>query len=443
MTWTIDHLAIGEEMHALAEELFPITRSLTGPGFRETLARLEAVAGPMQRHRYPTGSTVLDWKVPPEWTIREAWIEGPDGSRIVDMRDTNLHVLNYAAPIDARLSLEELDDHLYSLPDLPDAIPYRTSYYAENWGFCLPHRVRAALPEGQYHVFIDSTLEPGYVELGEVVLPGASDYEVLISTYCCHPSMANNELSGPLVAAFLARHLRGQEGLRYTYRFLFGPETIGAICYLDEFGDRLAQHLLAGYVATCVGDPGPFTYKRSRNGASVADRIAEHVLRHHSLADHSILDFFPSGSDERQYCSPGFDLPVGSIMRTMYGTYPEYHTSLDDLEFVTPDGLAGGLQIYLRAVQALEVNQTYQGTVLHGEPQLGSRGMYPSVGAAKTRVQRLQDMMWILNLADGTLDLLSIAERASRPIWELHTVVNDLVAGGLLTKVDQAPSTRG
>jgi aminopeptidase-like protein len=416
-------------MHALARRLWPIARSLTGPGFRETLAILAETAGEMELHRWATGEPVLDWTIPDEWTIREAWIRGPDGERVVDFAEHTLHVLGYSEPIHRTMPLEELQRHLHSLPELPEAIPYVTSYYRRRWGFCLAHSARERLPEGEYEVMIDADLGPGHVVVGEVVVDGGPE-EVLFSTYCCHPSMANNELSGPVVAAHLAAAVRALPDRRYTYRFLFVPETIGSIAYLARFGDRLRERLAAGYVITCAGDPGPFTYKRSRRGDTLADRVAEHVL---ADREHRVLDFFPTGSDERQYCSPGFDLPVGSVMRTMYATYPEYHTSLDDLSFVTPEGLGGTLDAYREIVAALEGNETYSATQPYGEPQLGKRGLYPSIGGPRAVEQTIADMMWLLNLCDGTRDLLAVAERSGRPLAALAPIAARLVEGGLLS----------
>ena len=415
-------------MHALARRLWPIARSLTGPGFRETLSILAETAGEMELHRWATGEPVLDWTIPDEWTIREAWIRGPDGERVVDFAEHTLHVLGYSEPIHRTMPLDELQPHLHSLPELPEAIPYVTSYYRRRWGFCLAHSVRERLPEGEYEVMVDADLGPGHVVVGEVVVDGGPE-EVLFSTYCCHPSMANNELSGPVIAAHLAAAVRALPERRYTYRFLFVPETIGSIAYLARFGDRLRERLAAGYVITCAGDPGPFTYKRSRRGDTLADRVAEHVL---ADREHRVLDFFPTGSDERQYCSPGFDLPVGSVMRTMYATYPEYHTSLDDLSFVTPEGLGGTLDAYREIVAALEANETYSATQPYGEPQLGKRGLYPSIGGPRAVEQTIADMMWVLNLCDGTRDLLAVAERARRPLAALAPIAARLVEGGLL-----------
>jgi aminopeptidase-like protein len=439
----IDEAALGQAMHDLAAELFPITRSLTGPGYRATLDRLERVSGPMLRHRFLSGERVHDWVVPPEWTIRDAWIKGPDGAIVVAVGDCNLHVVGYSTPVHATLGLAELQEHLHSLPEQPAAIPYRTSYYTENWGFCLADEQRRTLPDGPYEVLIDADLAPGAVELGEVVIEGTSDGrspagaqgaagEVLLWTYCCHPSLANNELSGPVVAAHLAALLRERRP-RHTYRIVFAPETIGAIAYLSRFGERLRERLVAGYVLTCAGDPGPFTYKRSRRGDSLADRVAEHVLRC-GEAPHGVLDFVAVGSDERQFCSPGYDLPVGSLMRTMYGTYPEYHTSLDDLELITPAALGETLGAYVRIVDALEANETLVGTVLYGEPQLGRRGLYPATGgpSAALSAGHQRDIMFLLNFCDGTADLLAAAEASGRPLAELAEAADLLRANDLL-----------
>ncbi|MEA2252676.1 MAG: hypothetical protein QOJ82_1620 [Solirubrobacteraceae bacterium] len=425
----------GRRMHELLTRLFPIARSLTGPGFRETLDLLEGVCGPLERHRFATGERVFDWTIPREWAIRDAWIKDPDGRVVVSLRDSNLHVVGYSAPVHAHLDLEELQAHLHSLPDQPDAIPYRTSYYREAWGFCLGDRARRALRPGRYEVLIDSELTDGELELGELTIEGRSGEEVLFSTYCCHPSMANNELSGPVLCAHLAALVAARaERPRCTYRFLFMPETIGAIAYLSRFGERLRAALAAGYVVTCVGDPGAFTYKCSRRGDALADRVAEHVLAH-SGVPHTTLDFFPSGSDERQYCSPGFDLPVGSLMRSMYGTYPEYHTSLDDLSFVTPQALGESLAMYERIVDTLEGNETLASTMPYCEPQLSSRGLYPTTGGGLAAHARVRDTNWLLNLCDGSADLLAVADRARRPLWELRPLADALVEHGLLRAV--------
>ncbi|MDQ6607893.1 MAG: DUF4910 domain-containing protein [Actinomycetota bacterium] len=425
---------LGPELHRLATRLFPIARSLTGPGVRETLAILGEVAAPMEIHRWPTGTQVFDWTIPDEWAIRDAWLKDPTGRKVVDFAQSNLHVLGYSEPVHRRLPLDELQEHLYSIPELPHAIPYLTSYYARRWGFCLQNERRERLVPGEYEAFIDADLKPGHVEVGEVMLPGDLPDEVLFSTYVCHPSLANNELSGPVVAAHLACLLRDRPR-RLSYRILFLPETIGSIAYLHRFGKQLQDRLRAGYVITCAGDPGAFTYKRSRRGDSLADRAAEHVLRV-AGQPHKVVDFFPSGSDERQFCSPGFDLPVGSLMRTMYGTYPEYHTSLDDLSFITADALEGTLAMYVAIVDALEANETLEVAIRQCEPQLGKRGLYPTLGSARETEERVLDMMWLLNFCDGASDLLAVAERAGRPLSALAPVAAELKTAGLLVPAD-------
>lgn len=431
----IDYAERGEQMHRLAERLWPITRSLAGPGFRDSLQMIEDAHGPIERHRFASGQKVLDWTVPVEWHIREAWVKGPDGQKVIDMADSNLHVVSYSEPVHAVLDLDDLQQHLWSLPDQPDAIPYRTSYYDRAWGFCLTDHQRRELVPGAYEVHIDSDLVPGDLELGEIIVPGQTDQEVLLSTYLCHPSMANNELSGPVVVAQLADLLRRRaDPPRFTYRLLFLPETIGAISYLARFGQRLRERLVAGFVVTCIGDPGRFTYKFSRQGHTLADRVALHVLEH-AGEPYELVDFYPPCSDERQYCSPGFDLPVGSLMRTPYFEFPEYHTSLDDLELVTPQALADSLRMYHRVLETLEAARTYRVTVAEGEPQLGSRGLYATTGGAKVNEQAKRDMMFLLNYCDGSADLLAAADRVKRPVWELEATVSLLREHDLLRPV--------
>jgi aminopeptidase-like protein len=436
--------AVGQELHDLVADLFPITRSITGPGFRSTLDMLERTCGPMERHRFPTGQRVLDWVVPREWNIREAWIKDPSGRTVVTLEDSNLHVVSYSVPVHCRLPLADLQEHLHSLAGQPDAVPYRTSYYHEAWGFCLSERRRRALPDGEYEVLIDSELTPGRVELGEVTVPGQAGSEILFTTYCCHPSMANNELSGPVVVARLARMLRDRPAPpRHTYRFLFVPETIGAIAYLSRFGPRLRRRLAAGFVVTSVGSQAPFTYRDSRRGGSLADRVATHVLAH-CERPYRVIDFYPPRSDERQYCSPGFNLPVGVLMRGGFDDWPEYHTSLDDLAFVTPGALAESFDVCAQIVQAIEDNETLAVTVEHGEPQLGRRGLYPALGGGwqdEPRRRQLEDMMFLLNFCDGSADLLAAAERSRRPLRALRGVADVLRAHDLLGPVAQPRST--
>jgi aminopeptidase-like protein len=434
---------VGEQMHSLMRDLFPITRSIAGPGFRQTLDRLAVQTGPMERHRFPTGERVHDWTVPQEWELREAWIRDPQGRVVLTSAETNLHVVSHSRPVRAVMPLEELQKHLHSLPDQPEAIPYRTTYYAEGWGFCLSERVRSQLEPGDYEVVIDADLRDGRVEVGEVVIEGRSSEEVLFSTYCCHPSMANNELSGPAVLAFLARRLR-ERGVvpRLTYRFVFAPETIGTIAYLSKAGRRLLERLMAGYVITCVGTPFPFNYKHSRREGTLADRVAEHVLAHSGYAWYG-SSFYPGRSDERQYCSPGYNLPVGSLARVDWASWSEYHTSLDDLEHVRAAALEESLSVLERIVDVLEGNERLAATVLYGEPQLGRRGLYPRVGGgwqAERNRRQLENQMFLLNFCDGATDLLTAAERWGRPVWELREAAGNLIEHDLLRRVESAPA---
>lgn len=439
----LDCDAVGAEMHRLAAELFPVCRSITGDGVRATLARAREIV-PLEVREVPSGTAVLDWTVPDEWNVRDAWIKDPAGRKVVDFAASNLHLLGYSVPVQARMPLAELRTHLYSLPEQPDLIPYRTSYYQEAWGFCLAHRVLAGLPEGEYEVFIDSTLAPGSLTYGELLLPGTSEREFLVSCHVCHPSLANDNLSGLAVTLFLARELarRPKAARRYSYRFLWAPGTIGAIAWLAAHAEGAAKRIAHGLVAANLGDPGPFHYKRSRRGDAEIDRAAAHVLAA-AGEPHAVEDFVPYGYDERQYCSPGFDLPVGSLTRTPWGRYPEYHTSADDLDLITPAALAGSLARYLEVVELIEVNRTYLNLSPHGEPQLGRRGLYDAVGGAGggeggERDRRLA-LLWVLNLSDGRHDLLAIAERSGLPFAAVRAAADALVAAELLRAVESEP----
>ncbi len=419
------------EMEAYFDRLWPICRSITGQGLRDSLEILSELI-PLEITEVPTGTQVFDWEIPREWNIRDAYITTPDGKKICDFKSNNLHVLNYSTPVDREMDFEELEKHLYSIPAMPDAIPYVTSYYKENWGFCMTHHERASLPRsGKYKVKIDSSLEPGSLTYGECVLKGETDREILLSTYVCHPSMANNELSGPLVTAFLYRQLAAMPVRRFTYRFLFAPETIGVIAFLSREGMRLRKNLHAGYVVTCAGDPGSFTYKRSKDPSLDVDRVAEHVLRH-SGKPHTVIDFAIGGSDERQYCSPGFNLPVGSLMRTMYKCYKEYHTSLDDKSFVSFEAMEETVAMYAAIMRLHELNRCYTGTVGFGEPQLGKYGLYPMVGEVQSRTLELSMRLHLLSWADGKNDLVSIAERFGKPALDFAETVEILLAKKLL-----------
>lgn len=418
----------GSELHAFASELYPTCRSITGDGLRSTLSRIgERI--PLTIHEVPTGTTVFDWTVPKEWNIRDAYIANSTGERVVDFRSSNLHVVNYSRPVHAHLSLSELRPHLFTIPEHPDWIPYRTSYYKEDWGFCLSHNQLSSLAEDEYEVYIDSTLEDGSLSYGEFYLPGRTTDEVLISCHACHPSLANDNLSGLSVATFLAQHLMGRE-LRYSYRFLFIPGTIGAITWLARNRDNAAR-IRHGLVLTCIGDSGGFHYKKSRRGDAEIDRAAAIVLRH-SGEPSELLDFSPYGYDERQYCSPGFNLPVGCLMRSVWGTFPEYHTSADNLNFIRPQSLASSLRVCASIVDVLEENRTCVNQMPWCEPQLGKRDLYRSTGG-ESIAQEITARLWVLNLSDGSHSLLDIAERSGLPFSAIRDAADVLTEAGLLT----------
>jgi aminopeptidase-like protein len=424
---------LGVEMHGWARDLFPICRSLTGDGVRETLAYLGRLVPNLTVHEVPSGTQAFDWTVPDEWNIRGAYIEDEHGNRIVDFARSNLHVVGYSTPVDEWMTLAELQPHLHSLPEQPGAIPYVTSYYVRRWGFCLPHAQRESLPDGRYHVVIDSTLAPGSLTYGEVILPGAEKKEVLLSTYICHPSMANNELSGPVVTSALARWIASMPERRFTYRIVFVPETIGAIVYISRHLEELRKNVVAGYVVTCVGDDRAYSLLRSRAANSIADRAAKLVLDRHA-PDHVEYSYLDRGSDERQYCSPGVDLPVASIMRTRYNSYPEYHTSLDDLTLVTPTGLEGGFVALSKTIRLIEHNHVYQ-TTTPCEPQLGKRGLYPTL-STRGAGYAVRAMTNVLAYSDGTRDLVNLASFIGISADEAIETADKLVSAGLLRVVD-------
>lgn len=431
-----DSASLGDRAYALVRELYPICRSLTGPGVRQTLRILQRELPELTLHEVPSGTQCFDWTVPLEWSIREAYIATEDGRRIVDFANHNLHVVGYSTPVDAVMSLEELEPHLHSLPELPDAIPYATSYYKERWGFCLTHRQLQSLAPGRYKVKIDSTLAPGSLTYGELLMPGERPEEIFLSTYVCHPSMANNELSGPAVTTGIAQWLKTLPERRFSYRIVFIPETIGSLVYLSRNLADMKQRIVAGFNVTCVGDERAYSYLPSRDGDSLADRAALHALSHQAgdggFVRYSFLD---RGSDERQYCSPGVDLPVASIMRSKYGVYPEYHTSLDDLGLISPAGLGGAIAAIAKAILTVELNGRYRATVL-GEPQLGRRGLYPSLGAARDGHRVARRLVDVFAYCDGKRDLLAIAELLGVPLWELAGLARQLLAHGLLADCD-------
>ncbi|MEM9035775.1 MAG: aminotransferase class I/II-fold pyridoxal phosphate-dependent enzyme [Actinomycetota bacterium] len=423
----------GDVLHNWASELFPICRSLTGDGVRSTLRHLQGLLPELVLHEVPSGSRALDWTVPDEWNLRSAWIEGPDGERIIDAADHNLHVLGYSEPVDLVMTREELEPHLHSRPEQPDAIPYVTSYYARRWGFCLTQHQRDALGDGPFRVRIDATLAPGSLTYADAVLPGETDEEVLISSYVCHPSMANNELSGPVVATAIGRWLRRLPNRRYTYRIVLAPETIGALVYLERHLDHLRQRVRAGWQVTCVGDERAWSFMPSRNGDSLADRISRHVLDH-AVGGYDRCSFLDRGSDERQYCAPGVDLPLVSIMRSRYGTYPEYHTSLDDLSLVTPTGLGDSLAVLRDCLVVLERSRRWRSTVV-GEPQLGRRGLYPTLSRQGDHVTA-RGLVDVLAYADGSRDLVGLADALGRPAAEVAEMADTLAAHDLLEDAD-------
>ena len=421
----------GADMHQWATDLFPICRSLTGDGVRSTLNYLQELLPALKIFEVPSGTRAFDWEVPREWVIHDAYIADVDGNRLVDFKTNNLHVVGYSTSVNAVLSRAELDEHLYSLPELPHAIPYVTSYYRETWGFCLTHDQRAQLGDGPFRVLIDSELKVDSLSYGEMIIPGDTSDEILLSTYVCHPSMANNELSGPVVTTALARWILGLEDRHYTYRIVMVPETIGSVVYLSLHLRHLQEHLKAGWVLTCIGDDRAYSYLPSPSGATFADRVSKKVMSklNHRFDEYSFLD---RGSDERQYCSPGVDLPVVSLMRSKYGTYPEYHTSLDDLSLVTPKGLQGGLDMMKAVIDELESNPRWRSTVL-GEPQMGKRGLYPTTSTS-TSAHEVYDMMNVLAFCDGTYDTEELASICGISESQTEEIVSKLLAAGVLSR---------
>ena len=425
-----DRAKLGQELHHFAQELYPICRSITGSGLRRSLAMIQDRI-PLQFTEVATGTPVFDWTVPKEWNIRDAFIKTPAGKRIADFQECNLHVINYSIAVHRTMRLSELMPHLSTIPEKPDWIPYRTSYYKEDWGFCLTHNEMLALEDGEYEVCIDSSLENGSLTYGECFLPGRTKNEVLISCHVCHPSLANDNLSGISVATHLAQFLAGRD-LHYSYRFLFVPGTIGAIAWLVRNQEN-TKRIRHGLVLTCVGDTGGFHYKKSRRGVAEIDRAVAHVLNHQSDSP-EIMEFSPYGYDERQYCSPGFNLPVGCLMRSVWGTFPEYHTSADNLGFIHPAQLAESLRVCAAVLDVLEGNRRYLNLNPYGEPQLGKRNLYGSAGGAGIAAE-INARLWVLNLSDGEHSLLDIAERSNLTFTEISDAADLLLQSGLLSPV--------
>lgn len=425
--------ALSEQMYQFAEAIFPFPRSITGDGVRQTLHEIKQILPDLSIHEVPTGTQAFDWQVPMEWSIRDAYVIDDRGKRVIDWQANDLHVVSYSTPVNENLTLQELEPHLYSLPDQPDAIPYVTSYYEPKWGFCIAHKERKKLKEGIYKVVIDSQLESGSLTYGELIIAGEETNEVLLSTYICHPSMANNECSGLAVTTFLAKWIMEQTHRRYTYRIVYVPETIGSIVYLSRNLEHMKENTVAGFVVTCVGDNRVFSFLPSRRGDTLADRAALHVLKHYA-PEFIHYSFLQRGSDERQYCSPGVDLPVVSVMRSKYHEYPEYHTSLDDMSLISPEGLIGAYEILKKCLISLEQNYRYRMTVL-GEPQLGKRGLYPNLSRKSSVGDQVMDMMNLLAYCDGQQDLIGVAETISIPVDRCYPIVETFLEHNLLERL--------
>lgn len=423
---------IGEEIFAFAAEIYPICRSITGRGVRETLRAIGAHI-PLEIHEVPTGTAVFDWVIPREWNICEAYIKNERGEKIVDFAHSNLHVMSYSVPVRRRISLAQLKQHVYTLPDQPDLIPYRTSYYAENWAFCIPHRLLESLKDENYEVVIDSSLADGYLTYGEYLHKGETEGEFLLSAHVCHPSLANDNCSGIAVLTHLAKRMVGLR-TRYSYRFLFAPGTIGAITWLAR-NEHQVQRIKHGLIVSMIGDDGGPTYKKSRRGGAMIDRAVIHILRHSGLTP-TILEFSPYGYDERQYCSPGFNLPVGLFERSKFGEIPQYHTSADNLDFIAPSHLSVSYRLIAEIFDVVENDAVYCNTISKCEPQLGRRGLYGMIGGDKDAAAANMAMLWVLNLSDGTRSLLDIAERAKLPFAAIRRTAQLLHRNGLLTRHD-------
>lgn len=426
---------VGQDMYNLCGKMFPICRSITGDGVRETMAILREVVPEISLHEVPSGTQVFDWTIPKEWRIREAWVKNSKGEKLIDFKKHNLHVLGYSTPVDQKVTLAELKQHLYTQPNQPDAIPYVTSYYKERFGFCLSQEQCDSLPEDIYHIFIDSELFDGSLTYGELIIPGQNKEEILISTYFCHPSMANNELSGPALSVYLAKYLLTKKQRRYTYRFVYIPETIGSLTYLSRENHlaHMKKHTIAGWNLSCVGDDRTYSMVSTRYGNTLTDRVTKNVLRF-VYPDYKWYSFLHRGSDERQYNAPGIDLPVCGFSRSKYGEYPEYHTSKDNMELISPSGLAGAYNVLVKCIEGLEANHRYR-IQCYGEPQLGKRGLYPTI-SQKGSYDEVTTMMDFIAYADGKNDLFEISEIIGVPVWEIVPIAEKLAAAELVEVVE-------
>lgn len=421
----------GKAIYNIAEEIYPIFRSLSGDGVRQTLKILKSHCKELNIIEIPSGTKAFDWTVPKEWNISEAYIENEDGERIIDIKNHNLHVMGYSIPVDQYVSKEELLSYIYVEEDQPDAIPYVTSYYEERFGFCMTKNQRDSLLDETYHMVIKSTLEDGFLTLGEIIIPGETKEEILFSTYICHPSMANNECSGPALAVYLADWLKRKKNRRYTYRIIFIPETIGSITYLSQNLEYLKEHLLGGFVLSCVGDNMAYSMVETRYGNTIIDRVLKNILSFHA-PDYHRYSYLYRGSDERQYNAPGVDLSVCGFCRSKYEEFPEYHTSLDDMQLVSEEGFQGSFEVITQCIDALEANYVYQVTCLC-EPQLGKRGLYPTV-SKKGSYDEIKTMSHLIAYSDGTNDLIDISDRIKIPVSRLITIARNLEENGVLKK---------
>lgn len=423
---------IGQDIYSFCKSIFKINRSLTGEGVRETLGIIKSKLPELTINEIPSGTKCLDWEIPKEWNVNDAYIINPEGEKILDFKNNNISIVGYSTPINKKINLEELLPHLFSLPNQPSAIPYITSYYKKHWGFCMSENDKNKLKKGKYEVFIDSSFKKGSLTYGELLIKGKTDQEVFISTYICHPSLANDNLSGPVLATYLSKYIDEIKNKYYSYRIIFIPETIGAIAYLSKNLVSLKKNVIAGFVLTCVGDNNNYSFLPSRRGDTLSDKIALHILNY-SKKEYTKYSFLDRGSDERQYCSPGVDLPICSVMRSKYGEFNEYHTSLDNLDFVCPNGFAGSYETHTKIIEAIENNFIYKANVI-GEPQLGKRGMYPNISTKKS-ISIVRNLKNVIAYCDGKNDLIDIANIINVPIWEIYPIINQLLKNNLISKI--------